>query len=61
MTYGSWGSDYAGAYLEVGLSTDIGGADAGVSFVNGMPDDGVKNITTDGTALVFSISKSFEL
>ena len=61
VTYGSWGGDYAGAYLEVGLSTDIGGADAGVSFVNGMPDDGVTNITTDGTALVFSISKAFDL
>lgn len=61
VTYGSWGSDYAGAYLEVGLSTDIGGADAGVSFVNGDPDEGAKNIVTDGTALVFSISKSFDL
>ena len=60
-TYGSWGSDFAGAYLEAGLSTDIGGADVGVSFVNGDPDDSAKNIVTDGTALVFSISKSFEL
>ncbi|MCK4706655.1 MAG: TorF family putative porin [Gammaproteobacteria bacterium] len=61
VTYGSWGNDYAGAYLEVGLTTDIGGAEAGISFVNGDPDDGVKNIMTDGTALVFSISKSFDL
>ena len=61
VTYGTWGSDYAGAYLEVGLSTDIGGAEAGVSFVNGDPDDSAKNIMTDGTALVFSISKSFDL
>lgn len=61
VTYGSWGNDYAGAYLEVGLSTDIGGAKAGVSFINGDPDDGVKNIMTDGTALVFSLSKSFDL
>ena len=61
VTYGSWGNDFAGAYLEVGLSTDIGGAEAGVSFINGDPDDGVNNIMTDGTALVFSISKSFDL
>jgi uncharacterized protein (TIGR02001 family) len=61
VTYGVWGSDFEGAYLEVGLSTDIGGADAGISFINGDPDDSAKNIVTDGTALVFSLSKSFEL
>lgn len=61
VTYGSWGGDFAGDFVEVGLSTDIGGAEAGVSFINGMPDDDAKNIMTDGTALVFSISKSFDL
>ncbi|MDT8451970.1 MAG: TorF family putative porin [Gammaproteobacteria bacterium] len=61
VTYGSWGGDFAGNFLEVGLSTDIGGAEAGVSVINGDPDDGADNIMTDGTALVFSLSKSFDL
>lgn len=61
VTYGVWGSDFEGAYLEVGLSTEVGGADVGVSFINGDPEDSAKNIVTDGTALVFSLSKGFDL
>ena len=64
VTYGAFGGDWGGAYLEVGLSTEIGGADAGITVINGMPDDafaGTGTNTTDGTALVFSISKSFDL
>lgn len=63
-TYGAFGGDWGGAYLEVGLSTDIGGADAGVTVINGMPDDnftGTGTNTTDGTAVYFSLSKSFDL
>jgi uncharacterized protein (TIGR02001 family) len=62
VTYGAWGDDFAGAYIEAGLSTDVGGADVGVSFINGDPDDDAsKNVMTDGTALVFSLSKGFDL
>jgi len=63
-TYGAFGGDWGGAYVEVGMSTDIGGADAGVSVINGMPDEsftGTGTNTTDGTAVVFSISKGFDL
>lgn len=65
VTYGTFGSDWDGAYLEVGLSTDIGGADAGISFINGDPEENPPATsdgnTTDGTAVVFSLSKSFDL
>lgn len=63
-SYGTWGSDWGGSVLEVGLSTDIGGADAGVSIINGDPDDnftGIGTNATNGTAVVFSLSKSFDL
>jgi len=59
VTYGSWGGDYSGEYVELGMSTDIGGADAGVSLINGKT--GINDLVTNGTSLVFSLSKGFEL
>jgi uncharacterized protein (TIGR02001 family) len=64
VTYGAFSGDWGGAYLEVGLSTEIGGADAGITVLNGDPDEnftGTGVNTTDGTALVFSLSKGFDL
>ena len=64
VLYGAFSGDWSGAYLEVGLSTDIGGADAGITIINGNPDEsftGTGTNTTNGTAVVFSISKSFDL
>lgn len=61
-TYGTWSGDYTGAYLELGISTDIGGAEAGLSMINSDADaTDPKNFVTDGTALVFSLTKGFEL
>lgn len=63
-SYGAFGGDWGGSYIEVGLSTDIGGADAGISVINGNPEENFTGIganTTDGTAVVFSLSKSFAL
>lgn len=63
VTIGSWGGDFSGEYLELGIGTDIGGADAGISLITSDSDNvGVTpDLTTDGTSLVFSISKSFSL
>lgn len=64
VLYGTFSGDWGGAYLEVGLTTDIGGADAGVTIINGDPEEnftGTGTNTTDGTGVVFSISKSFDL
>ena len=64
VLYGTFSGDWGGAYLEVGLSTDIGGADAGITIINGDPEEnftGTGTNTTDGTGVVFSISKSFDL
>ncbi len=62
-TYGMFSQDWDGAYLEVGMSTDIGGADAGISVINGDPEENLTGgvSTTDGTALIFSLSKAFDL
>lgn len=63
-TYGAFGGDWSGTYIEVGLSTEIGGADAGITVINGDPDEnftGTGTNTTDGTGIVFSLSKSFDL
>lgn len=62
--YGAFGGDWGGSYIEVGLSTEIAGAEAGITVINGNPDDnftGTGTNTTDGTGLIFSLSKSFDL
>lgn len=64
IAYSTWGSDWDGNVLELGLSTDIGGADAGVTVINGDPSDtftGIGTQATDGTSVVFSLSKGFDL
>lgn len=58
-TFGTWSGDYSGSYLEFGISTDIGGADAGLSLITSSSD--ATDLTTDGTSVVFSLSKGFEL
>jgi uncharacterized protein (TIGR02001 family) len=55
-TYGTWGDDFDGDYLEAGYSTEVSGFDVGVALVSTSKD-------LDGTAsdenLVFSIGTSF--
>jgi len=62
-TYGTYGNDHDGAYLEIGFAKEISELDFGISLINGDPDDSVTatNATTDGTALVVTIGKTFDL
>lgn len=64
-TYGVWGDDFEGAYLEVGIAKEFSGIDFGVSIINGdaeeNPSAGSVNFASDGTAMVFTIGKSFDL
>ncbi len=63
-SYNAFGGDWGGAYLEFGMSTDIGGAEASLSVIKGEPEDNFTGIganTSDGSTMVFSISKSFDL
>jgi len=61
VTYGAWGSDKDGAYLEVGYSKSIDKLDFGISYINGDPAANAKNAATNGTALIFSIGTTFDL
>jgi len=65
LTYGVWGDDFEGAYTELGYSKTVSEIDLGVSLVHGDAEDspsvGAVNIASDGTALVFSIGKTFDL
>jgi uncharacterized protein (TIGR02001 family) len=65
VAYGAYGSDWGGAWYEFSYGgIDIGGAEAGITIINGDPDEnftGAGTNTTDGTGVVFSLSKSFEL
>jgi uncharacterized protein (TIGR02001 family) len=63
-SYNTFSGDWGGDYYEVGMTTDIGGAEAGLSFVKGNPDEsftGTGTNTSDGTTMIFSLSKSFDL
>lgn len=60
-TYGVWGSDFDGAYFEVGYSKSLDKLDLGVSLINGDPATNNKNVATNGTALIFSIGTTFDL
>ncbi|MFT5815860.1 MAG: hypothetical protein ACI9VT_003636 [Psychroserpens sp.] len=55
-TYGTWGDDFDGDYLEAGYSTEVSGFGVGIALVSTSKD-------LDGTAsdenLVFSIGTSF--
>ncbi|OUR61748.1 hypothetical protein A9Q74_07475 [Colwellia sp. 39_35_sub15_T18] len=57
-TYGTWGKDFDGDYLEVGYGTDVSGFDLGVAVIVNSKELDVETGEGDET-LVFSISKSF--
>lgn len=65
VTYGTFGDDFDGDYFEVGYGTEIGGFDAGVAAIfsseelSDQVDDNGDAARSE--ALVFSISKSFDL
>jgi uncharacterized protein (TIGR02001 family) len=53
-TYGNWGDDLDGDYVEFGYGTDVSGFDVGVSLVINS-----KELGHADEALVFSLAKSF--
>lgn len=55
-TYGTFGKDADGTYLELGYGTEIGGFDAGIALVKS--DDDLSTDNGD-SSLVLSLSKSF--
>lgn len=57
-TYGTWGKDFEGDYIEVGYGTDVSGFDLGVALIVNAKELDVETEKGDET-LVFSISKSF--
>jgi len=59
-TYGTWGKDFDGDYLEVGYGTDVSGFDLGVAVIVNSKELDVETEAGKGDeTLVFSISKSF--
>jgi uncharacterized protein (TIGR02001 family) len=66
-TYGSWGDDFDGSYVEVGYSTMIADWDAGVSIISNDKDlAGATNVVdengdaTGDVSVIFSVGKSFD-
>jgi len=57
-TYGTWGKDFDGDYVEVGYSAEVSGFDLGVALIVNSSELDLE--TTKGDeSLVFSLSKSF--
>ncbi len=56
-TYGTWGDDFDGDYIEVGYGTEVSGFDVGVAVVSNSKE--LSGIGTSDENLVFSIGKSF--
>lgn len=62
-TYGSFGKDFDGEYIEVGYGTEIGGIDVGISLIGNDEDLDLGN-DSDGAGdevIVFSLGKTFDL
>lgn len=64
-TYGIWGDQLEGTYFQIDYTKTFSEIDFGVSLINGDAEDSpganARNFASDGTALVFSISKTFDL
>ena len=56
-TFGSFGKDFDGDYVELGYGTTVSEIDLGVAFI--FSDDLGDQAGGEGEALVFSIGKSF--
>ena len=63
LTFGSWGDDMDGDYVELAYGKTVSEIDLGVSIINGdaTTTAGKNNIVTDGTAMVFSVGYGFDL
>ena len=61
-TYGTWGKDFDGSYVEVGYGLEVGGFDVGVAIIKNDEDIDLRSADGDGeTAMTFSMGKSFDL
>ena len=65
-TYGTFGKDFDGSYIELGYGMEVGGFDTGVALISA--DDDLSIIDQDGDgqtdaeiSLIFSLGKSFDL
>jgi uncharacterized protein (TIGR02001 family) len=65
VTFGSWGNDAKGSYVEAGYNTAIGDWDATVSLINSDKDlagtTDVKGAAVSDMSIVLSVSKSIDL
>jgi uncharacterized protein (TIGR02001 family) len=64
-TYGTWGKDFEGTYVELGYGMETGGMDLGVALINSDEDlsnqvDGSGNPTSE-ISMVLTLGKSFDL
>jgi uncharacterized protein (TIGR02001 family) len=57
-TYGTWGKDFEGDYVELGYGTEVTGIDLGVALIINSKELDIETAKGDET-LVFSLSKSF--
>jgi len=57
VTYGTWGDDFDGDYVELGYGTTLGEFDAGVAIIANSKE--LSDQDGSGQALVFTIGKSF--
>ena len=60
-TYGMWGDEAAGTYIEVGYGMEYKDLEVGIAVINGDDQDTTDNLTTESTSITMSIGKSFNL
>ncbi len=58
-TYGTFGDDFEGDYVEFGYGTEIGGFDVGVAAI--ISDEDLVGGTESDEALILTLGKSFDL
>jgi len=59
-TYGTWGKDFDGDYVELGYGTEVSGFDLGVALIVNSKELNLERETDEGDeSLVFSLSKAF--
>jgi uncharacterized protein (TIGR02001 family) len=65
VTYGSFGKDFDGNYVELGYGMEVGGFDTGIAIINSNKDLSnqvdANGDDTSEVSMVFSLGKSFDL
>ena len=60
LTYGTYGKDADGDYVELGYGTTYEGLDFGVAYIDASDENSADAYTTDGSTVLFTIGKSFD-